>query len=278
VAAIDRVVLPVILFVSFYVATWLGLLWFRFPYVYWSGLIAVGVATAAAVGVVDRGRWALGLFVRPSLATRESLLGGTFGVLLVGICAILVSLSTNTWHERGAGFPWMELWIIYIPSAIHEELLLRGYGFQKVHRWNATVALFLFALIFAALHAGNAAVSYLGLVNIFLGGILLGLAYQRYGRLWFPIGLHLAWNLMSGPILGHEVSGYESPLTVFVERGEGPVWLTGGDFGIEGSAWMTVTEVIAIVALGVRRRVVAGRSSPPHALDSAAGARTKDEG
>lgn len=252
-AAVDRVVLPVILFVSFYVATWMGLLWFRFPYVYWSGLIAVSIATAAAVGVVDRGRWALGLFVSPSVAARESLLGSTFGVLLVGACALLVSLSTNIWHQRGAGFPWLELCGVYLPAAIHEELLLRGYGFQKVHRWNANVALFLFALIFAALHAGNVAVSHLGLFNIFLGGILLGLAYQRYGRLWFPIGLHLAWNVMSGPILGHEVSGHESPLSVFVERGGGPVWLTGGDFGIEGSVWMTVMELIGIVALGAGR-------------------------
>jgi membrane protease YdiL (CAAX protease family) len=251
--------------VCFYVATLIGLVWFQFPYVQWSGLIAVSVATAATVAIVDRGRWPLGLFVAPPLAARELVFGSAFGVVLIGLCALLVSLSTGTWHERGAGFPWLELVGVYIPGAVHEELLFRGYGFQKLHRWNATVALFLFALIFAGLHAGNVAVSWLGLMNIFLGGILLGLAYERYGRLWFPIGLHLAWNVMSGPILGHEVSGYDSPLTVFVERGSGPVWLTGGEFGIEGSAWMTVTELIAIVALWSRSNMIRARRVLPGA-------------
>lgn len=241
--------LPLILFGGAYVATLIGLVWSRFPYVQWSGLIAVSVATAVTVAIVERGRWQLGLFVRPLLAARELLFGSAFGVVLIGICALLVSISTNVWHERGAGFPWVELLGVYLPAAVHEELLFRGYAFQKIHRWNATVALFLFALVFAALHAGNVAVSWLGLVNIFLGGILLGLAYERYARLWFPIGLHLAWNVMTGPILGHEVSGYDSPLTVFVERGDGPVWLTGGEFGIEGSVWMTVTEVAGIILL-----------------------------
>ena len=101
----------------------------------------------------------------------------------------------------------------------------------------------------AALHFNNASVSWIGLTNIFLGGILLGLAYELYARLWYPIGLHLAWNLTSGPVLGHEVSGYESMATLFVERGSGPVLLTGGDFGIEGSVWMTLTEAAGILLL-----------------------------
>src|SRR6185436_20330775 len=106
-------------------------------------------------------------------------------------------------------------------------------AFQKLHRWNRLFAIFLVALVFAALHAGNTAVSTIGLLNIFLGGVLLGLAYERYQRLWFPIGLHLAWNVMSGTVLGHEVSGYDSVATVLVELGHGPEWLTGGEFGIE---------------------------------------------
>lgn len=240
---------PLALFVSFYVATLVVLTWLRFPLIQWTGLISVSVATALTVTIWDRGRWPLGLFVAPRLAISEFLLGSAFGIVLIGMCALLVVLSTGVWHERGAGFPWLEVLVVYIPAAVHEELLFRGYAFQKLHRWHRTFALVLVALIFAALHMGNAAVSWLGLMNIFLGGILLGLAYERYLRLWLPIGLHLAWNVMSGPILGHEVSGYDSMATVLVERGQGPGWLTGGEFGIEGSVWMTLTELTAIVWL-----------------------------
>lgn len=245
---------PIAVFVSIYVATFLALTWLRFPFVWWAGLIAVSVATAMTVLLWDRGRWPLGLFVPPRLAVPEFLFGSAFGALLIGMCAALVVLSTGVWHERGAGFPWREVLVVYVPAVVHEELLFRGYAFQKLHRWNRLFALFFVAIVFAALHMGNAAVSWLGLANIFLGGILLGLAYERRGRLWFPIGLHLAWNVMSGPILGHEVSGYDSMATVFVERGHGPAWLTGGEFGIEGSLWMTLTELTGIAFLAIRSR------------------------
>jgi membrane protease YdiL (CAAX protease family) len=249
VAALDRVVVPIALFVFFYVATFIALAWLRFPFNQWAGLISVSVATAASIAILDRGGWPLGLFVPPRLAVPEFLFGSAFGAVLVGTCAVLVVLTTDVRHESGAGFPWREVLLVYIPAAVHEELLFRGYPFQKLHRWHRRFAIVFVALVFAALHMGNAAVSWLGLTNIFLGGILLGLAYERYGRLWFPIGLHLAWNVMSGPILGHEVSGYDSMATVFVERGHGPGWLTGGEFGIEGSVWMTVIEIAGVVLL-----------------------------
>jgi uncharacterized protein len=241
--------------VCFYVATLIVLTWGRFPFVQWSGLIAVGVATAAAMLIWDRGQWPLGLFVSPRFAVPEFVYGSVFGAILIGACASLVALTTDIRHERGNGFPWIELALIYVPAAVHEELLFRGYAFQKLHRWNRLFALLFVALLFAALHMRNAAVSWVGLANIFLGGILLGLAYERYERLWFPIGLHLAWNVMSGPILGHEVSGYDSMRTVFVERGGGPWWLTGGDFGIEGSVWMTGVEIAGIAILLWSRKV-----------------------
>ena len=253
-AAADRIVGPLVLFIAFYVATLLLLMWLRFPFIQWTGLVCVSVATALTVAICERGRWSLGLFVPPRLAIPECLLGVIWGLALIGGCALLVVLTTDVRHDPGLGFPWRELLTVFLPAAVHEELLFRGYAFQKLHRWNRAFAIYFVAVVFAALHTGNTAVTPLGLLNIFLGGVLLGLAYERYQRLWFPIGLHLAWNVMSGPILGHEVSGYDSMATVLVERGDGPVWLTGGEFGIEGSVWMTVTEVVAIVLLRIRLR------------------------
>ncbi|MFP5247377.1 MAG: CPBP family intramembrane glutamic endopeptidase, partial [Thermoanaerobaculia bacterium] len=241
---------------SFYVATLVVLVAVRFPFVQWMGLISVSVATIATVAICEHGRWNLGLFVRPLLAVREFLFGSVFGFLLISACALLIVLTTGIRHEPGGGFPWFELATIFVPAVVHEELLFRGYAFQKLHRWRRGFAILFVAFVFAALHAGNTSVTLLGLANVFLGGVLLGLAYERYERLWYPIGLHLAWNLTSGPFLGHEVSGYESMNTILVERGSGPDLLTGGEFGIEGSIWMTAVECIAIIllVLAVRRR------------------------
>lgn len=240
-------------------ATLAALVWIDFPLVYWSGLIAVTSATAAAVAISEKGRWELGLFVQPRVAARELAAGSAIGFVLVGLAALLVAATTAVRHLWGGGFPWLEIVAVFLPAALHEELLFRGYPFQKIYRWNRGLAIFVFAAVFSALHGGNPGVTALALTNIFLGGVLLGLAYALHERLWFPIGLHLAWNVMSGPILGHEVSGYEPMRTLFVETGDGAWWLTGGAFGVEGSLWMTVVELIAIAVVGKR---IAGAARP----------------
>lgn len=255
--AADRVMPPIVLFVFFYVATLIIATWARFPFHQWTALIAVTVATTLSAGVIERGRWPIGLFVAPQIAIRDFLVGCGWGGSLIAVCAFLVVVTTEVRHGFGLGFPWSELAVVFLPAVVHEELLFRGYAFQKLCAANRSFAIVFVAAIFAVLHANNSSVTPLGLVNIALGGILLGLAYLRYGRLWFPIGLHLAWNLMTGPILGHEVSGYQGFETLLIETGEGPWWLSGGEFGIEGSIWMTVTEVAAIVLLirRVRQRI-----------------------
>ncbi len=238
-----------------YVATLILFEWFRFPFRQWTALIAVTAATAATVFLIERGRWSLGLFVPPRLAAKEFAIGSLWGTVLIGVCGVLVLLTTAVRHGPGRGFPWGELALVLGPAVVHEELLFRGYPFQKLLGAGRTFAVVFVALVFAGLHANNSSVTPLGLVNVFLGGVLLGLAYLRYGRLWFPIGLHLAWNLMTGPVLGHEVSGYQGYETLLIETGEGPWWLSGGEFGIEGSIWMTAVEIAAILLLwrAVRR-------------------------
>ncbi len=105
------------------------------------------------------------------------------------------------------------------------------------------------------MHGANNGLTAVAFANLLLAGVLLALAYERYGRLWFPIGLHLAWNLLCGPILGYDVSGYIPERSVLTTRGKGAPLLTGGIFGIEGSIWIVLVEVagIALLLLNARR-------------------------
>ncbi len=215
----------------------------------WVTLIAVSVATIATAAILEGGHWRLGLFVPPRLAVRECLLGCGAAVLLIAAADGLVLLTTRLRHVAGNGFPWFELIAVYLPAVFHEELLFRGYPFQKLWRMNRLVAVAFTSIVFAALHGGNNAVSGLAMINLFLAGILLALAYARYERLWFPIGIHLAWNLLSGPILGYNVSGFVANETVFRTVGRGTPWLTGGLFGIEGSVWIGIVELAGVALL-----------------------------
>jgi membrane protease YdiL (CAAX protease family) len=216
------------------------------PAVYWSALMSAVLATVAVVAFWERGHWRLGLVVAPVAAAREFAAGAAVGATIIVIATAAISASTNVSHAIGRGFPWSDLLIVYVPAVLNEELMFRGYPFQKLRQSNRRFAVFFSSACFASLHAGNAGFTLLALLNVFLGGVLLALAYERYERLWLPIGLHLAWNLTSGPILGDEVSGYGSARSLLIERGSGPVWLTGGTFGLEASVWMTVVEIAAI--------------------------------
>lgn len=230
--------------------------------VQWAALIAVCAATAGTILILEHGAWRVGLFVAPPLAVRELLIGCGFAILLIGATDGLILLTTKLRHVAGNGFPWGELTAVYLPAVFHEELLFRGYPFQKIWRRNRTAAVLGTSFLFAFLHAGNDSVSTLALANIFFAGILLALAYARYERLWFPIGIHLAWNLLSGPILGYNVSGYVSSESVLRTVGGGSPWLTGAGFGIEGSVWIVVVELAGIVALlSTRHRIAIPKRS-----------------
>jgi len=221
----------------------------------WVSLLSVCAATFGTIGILEHGFWPLGVFVRPALAVREVLFGCGAAVLLIGAADGLVMLTTRFRHVAGNGFPWLELVAVFLPAVFHEELLFRGYPFQKIWRTNRLGAVLFSSVVFAALHAGNNAFSLMAMANLFFAGILLALAYARYERLWFPIGIHLGWNLLSGPILGYNVSGYVSSATVLRTVGRGSPWLTGGLFGIEGSVWIVVVE-LAGIALLLPRKVV----------------------
>ncbi|HEX3109125.1 MAG TPA: CPBP family intramembrane glutamic endopeptidase, partial [Thermoanaerobaculia bacterium] len=142
-----------------------------------------------------------------------------------------------------------ELWVVFIPAAVQEELVFRGYVFQRVRAWNRGVAIAGSSLVFGLLHAGNSGITPVAVTSIVVAGVMLALAYERYERLWFPIGLHLAWNVLSGPILGYDVSGYIPSHEVFRTTGRGNVLVTGGTFGIEGSVVSVVIEAFAVALL-----------------------------
>lgn len=265
-AAADRVVGPLVTFVFVYLVTLLLVRAVRGLPDQWGALISVIAATAISIFFWERDGWNLGLRTAPRIGARELIVGVLFAVAAIGAADLLIVAFTDFHHTPGRGFPWWQLGGVFLPAVLHEELMFRGYPFQKLWRWNRVIAILFVSTVFAGLHAGNRAVTALAMVNIYIAGVLLSLAWERYRRLWFPIGIHLGWNLFSGPVLGHEVSGFVSRLSVFRTVDPGAPWLTGGDFGIEGSLLMTVVEVAAVALLwwqNARIRLTVDRTVNP---------------
>ncbi|WP_029271492.1 CPBP family intramembrane glutamic endopeptidase [Flavobacterium sp. KJJ] len=122
-------------------------------------------------------------------------------------------------------------------GAIIEEILVRGILFRVMEeKLGSYAALFISALIFGALHLVNLHATLLSGLSVAIeAGLLLGAAYIYSRNLWFPIALHFAWNFMQSGIFGAITSGNEKGTSLLVSKIEGSAWITGGEFGPEGS-------------------------------------------
>jgi membrane protease YdiL (CAAX protease family) len=229
----------------------------------WAWLVAGSAATFAAIMIAEHGEWRVGLAARPFVVLRELGLGALFAFVLLAAADMLVLSTTSLMHAMGSSFPWRELFAVYLPAAVHEEIVFRGYPLQKLRTIDTRLAVALTSIVFALMHLGNRGITPLAFLDILLGGVLLALLFLRCGRLWIPIGFHLAWNVISGPILGYDVSGFVPSRSVLTLRGDGTATLTGGSFGIEGSVWTVLVEVvgISILLLNAHRKFQDSRRS-----------------
>lgn len=145
-------------------------------------------------------------------------------------------------------------------GAAAEESLFRGYPLQTLMRsWPHWLALVPTSLLFALGHLSNPHVApVFTMLNTLLAGVWLAVAYLRTRSMWFPLGLHWSWNWTMGALLGIPVSGIESlaPEPLLRATEDGPAWLTGGAYGLEGGAACTLVLLCAILLLW-RVRLVA---------------------
>ncbi len=164
--------------------------------------------------------------------------------LLVGFvlfCSITLVLFLSDHYEAdeiSADIPALiESFAFFFIVAAGEEVIFRGILFRMIdERFNTWVALLVSALVFGFVHLGNPGATVWSSSAIAIeAGIMLGLAYKCSGNLWFPIGIHWAWNFTQGNIFGFEVSGTEVSTSLIESTVSGPEFITGGSFGPEAS-------------------------------------------
>jgi membrane protease YdiL (CAAX protease family) len=152
--------------------------------------------------------------------------------------------------------------VTWTSAALTEELLLRGFMFRVVQNVGGTwISLITSSLLFGFLHAFNPGATIWSSIGIAVqAGILFGLAYTLTGRLWLPIGIHIGWNFAEGTIYGTPVSGLHLGGALLHGTLEGPLFLTGGKFGVEASIEATLVCLVASSVLYVlaarKKRIV----------------------
>lgn len=200
----------------------------------------------SSVGLRLDGRW-----------MRQALAGTGLGMAAMLAVAALIALAGGVRFELDAARSVATLaagLYIFLFVALFEELLLRGFVFQRlVDGIGAPLALAATAILFALGHGDNPGMQgttqLWAMGDLALGALLFGLAYLRTGSLALPVGLHLGWNWMQGHVLGFGVSGFDQAGWLRPLYQAKPQWLTGGEFGPESSVCAVAVDLVAIALL-----------------------------
>jgi uncharacterized protein len=191
---------------------------------------------------------------------RKSLAGSAWGIAFISTSFLVIWLAGGI-RLQGVGLErevWQGLFyalLLFALVALSEELLCRGYWYGLIHRYYGPLsAILVTSFLFAALHLFNDHIlqNPLPVINLFLAGVLFGVAREVTGGLWVPIGIHFTWNLFQGNVYGFAVSGNQlHPSLLRIETAGHPL-ISGAGFGAEGSI-LTGLMIIFFTVLIYRR-------------------------
>lgn len=193
----------------------------------------------------------------------DIVLGSLWGVLGIGLIAASISIGgafrIERWVKPTGPFQMILMLLLLVTT---EEIIYRGILHKIFEQWFGTaVALTVSSVIFSLMHITNDHFNAFSFAAIISGGVVMSLMFSLSGRIYMPVAAHFFWNL-SQIILGVPLSGTEmfNGLALFQTSLEGPVILTGGDFGPENSlAAILYTTAFAFI-LGYFR--FSGRTAP----------------
>lgn len=189
----------------------------------------------------------------------SSLLWGAVTGALIVLAAVVFAYCfgavTLTGTGRGSVLSAVLIVLGFIVQAFAEELFFRGYLMISISRVRPlSVGVLISALFFALFHRTSAAISPLGLLNLFLLGLVLALFAVRCGNLFGSVALHAVYLIFEGVLLGSPVDGQAMPAAfAALSFTEGNAFLHGGAYGLGGGLAVTFALTLALAFLGMTR-------------------------
>lgn len=131
------------------------------------------------------------------------------------------------------GFEWL---VAFLLVGFSEEYLLRGYALYTladgIGFWPAAMVL---GILFGLGHAGNPGETRVGVIATVVFAIFACVTVRLTGDLWLAVGAHAGWDWGQSFFYGVSDSGITAEGHLLNPKFHGPVWLTGGSVGPEGS-------------------------------------------
>ncbi|MEU4690539.1 CPBP family intramembrane glutamic endopeptidase [Actinoplanes sp. NPDC023714] len=246
--------------------------------------LVIGAVTAV-LGVVVY-RWVVRRTEHrePAELGRDGWAGKLGRGMLIGFAmfaAVIANIAfLGGYHVEGWGSPAGALGLLgfMAAAAVSEELLFRGVLFRIIEERTGTwIALALTGVVFGAMHLVNPDATLWGATAIAIeAGFMLAACYAATRNLWVPIGLHFAWNFAAGGVFSVAVSGNGESTGLLEASTSGPVALSGGAFGPEGSLYAVLAGAVLTVVflwLAKRRGHLVPRRRPAQAPATATVAR-----
>jgi uncharacterized protein len=166
------------------------------------------------------------------------------------------SLNVHLWTApRAFELFGLSLATLAVATLAH-SLAIYGYGFQRLIEAARPARAALILIGIAGLHTALTPAFYgtpsgTRLLVEMLATTLLCLCWFRTHGLWMVWGLHFAWAAVTGVLFGLPLSGDTSFASVVDTRADGPLWITGGDYG-PMAAFLSVLLLIAAIPILVR--------------------------
>jgi len=217
------------------------------------GLIAA-FAAAAIMGLLEARPFGAYGLPRAGAFGARFWQGATWGIAMItGIIFLIRAFGGFSFGELALRGPalwgYALLWgAVLLCVGLFEEFLFRGYAqftlATGIEFWPAATAL---SAAFASLHLANPGEDKTGVLGVFAIGMFFCLTLRRTGNLWFAVGLHAAFDWGETFLFSVPNSGIVAPGHLLNSSFHGPVWLTGGTVGPEGSVMAFAVVGLAAV-------------------------------
>jgi membrane protease YdiL (CAAX protease family) len=118
--------------------------------------------------------------------------------------------------------------------AFFEEIIFRVILLRLLEEMIGTwLAIVVVAAIFGGVHLIHDEATVLSAAAIAVQDLILSGAFVLTRRVWLSWGIHWGWNFVQDGILGMPNSSVDELPSLFEPSVSGPIWITGGGFGIE---------------------------------------------
>lgn len=201
--------------------------------------------TAFFLKIENRSFQAIGISLK-AISFKYLAVGILFGVGMLIVTALLTKGMVGFHWRLNSTANFTDIFILlnfYFWSVLVEELMFRGYGFQRLAQYKGKwVALIFVGLFFGLFHIHDrmSMPEILGtMLTTGVGHIFFGLAVLKMKNLVLPLGLHMGWNLAQELMPRHPSLNTESSIFHVVPSD-----------GLEYSTAFLLIPYLAVIILG----------------------------